>query len=184
MSAIAIGLPARRTLPAVAALATAAAAALALALALAGGSADADSRTVALPGGAQLDHPDGWRAAGAAEIARSAPGAAALLVRDDRRGLIVVRRRGPVRGSLPALARGLERDLRRRLPDVAPVGARIVRLATGPALSYTFVRRRSGTVHSVVAAPVAGGTVTLEAVAAGDATEVARELGAITRSLR
>lgn len=167
--------------------ATAVAVALALLVAVAGlgaalaGGEDAGPRTLAGPGFA-LEHPASWRAATPAELAATPSRPLAVLRRSDRRGVVVVRQGGPLRGSLESLGRGLGRRLERRLPGVRPVGARVVQLATGPALSYTFVR--GPVAQSIVVAPIGGRTVTIESVARGDADDVAREIGALVRSLR
>jgi hypothetical protein len=121
--------------------------------------------------------PAGWRAV--------AHGSGALVLqRRDRRGLVVVRRRGEVRGSYATLARTLTRQLRRSLPDARPTSARVAQVAGTRGLVYTFVRPRARTVQSVVVAPTARGAYTLDLVADARATDVARQLGGIVRSFR
>jgi hypothetical protein len=163
-----------------AALALVACLAVALVAGGGGAGADGDVRTLAGPG-FELDRPAGWSLAAPAELARTPDRPVAILRRPDRRGVVVVRARGPLAGPLPALASELGRELGARMPGMRPVGARVVRLATGDALSYTFVR--GAVVQSVVVAPVGARTVTIESVARGGDAALARELGGIVRSL-
>ena len=159
-----------------AALAATAAALLAGAtLAWLGGEDQPRLRAVATSGGGfELAHPAGWRAA--------APGP--VLHRADGRGAVAVQEQPRLEGSLADVERDLERRLKRRVPDARRVAGRVVQLATGPALSYTFVRERSGLVQGIVVAPAGARTVMIETAARGDAADVAREIGVIVRSLR
>jgi hypothetical protein len=142
-------------------------------------------RTVTAPGGAfELDYPAGWTAADAEDLLADPARPAALVRRGDGRGLVVVHQRARLDGSLEALQRDLRRQVERRLPDARPVAMRTVRLSTGPALSYTFVREESGLVQGIVAAPTGDRTYLIDSVAHGDAPDVARQIGAIVRSLR
>lgn len=120
--------------------------------------------------------PAGWK------VAASGPGGT-VLRRADGRGHVVVRQRGALRQSHAQLARGLTRRLERELSDFRAAGTRTAKLRSGKGLVYTFVRTRAGTAHSIVVAP-AGRTkaYTLDLVAAGDAPDVARELGGMVRS--
>lgn len=141
-------------------------------------------RTVAGASGAfQLSYPAGWEPATPQQLLAHVARPDALLRRADGLGVVVVHERPRLDGSLAALERNLDRQLERRMPDAKPVASRVVQLPTGPALSYTFVRERAGLVQGIVAAPSAGRTLMLETAARGDAADVAREIGAIVRSL-
>jgi hypothetical protein len=126
--------------------------------------------------------PAGWRAAGAEELAASPSAPAALLRRRDRRGVVVIRKRPRLARSTRSLTRELTAQLDRRLDGVEPVGARTVRLASGPAYVYTFARPSAGTVQSIAVAPRRGGTYTIDAVASAAAPDVAAQIGSIVRS--
>jgi hypothetical protein len=120
--------------------------------------------------------PAGWR------VAASGPGGT-VLRRTDGRGHVVVRERGAIRQSYAQLARGLTRRLKRELPDFRPAGSRTAKLRSGNGLLFTFVRTRANTAHSIVVAPAGRRRAyTLDLVAAGDAPDVARELGGMVRS--
>jgi hypothetical protein len=126
--------------------------------------------------------PAGWRAAGAAELAAAPAKRAAVLRRADRRGVVVIRRRPPLQRSSRSLTRDLTAQLRRRFKGLEPVGARSIRLASGPAYVYTFARPSAGTVQSIAVAPRRGGTYTIDAVASAGARDAAAQIGAIVRS--
>src|SRR3954451_7062992 len=123
-----------------------------------------------------VSYPSGWRA--------SAVGATgAVLQRSDHRGVVLVRERAALKGSLSSLVRDLPRQLAKRFSDFHPVAASVARLATGQAVVYTFVRTKANKVQTIVIAPTARRSFTLEAVAPAGARDAAREAGQIVRSL-
>lgn len=128
-------------------------------------------------GSFSVSYPTGWKAAAAGT-------SAAVIQRTDHRGVVMVRERPPLRGSLASLVKGLPGELRKRFPDFHPVGASAARLSTGPAVVYTFVRTKTDTVQTIVIAPTARRSFTLEVVAPGKAHDAAREAGQIVRSLK
>ena len=126
--------------------------------------------------------PAGWRAAAARELAATPSAPSAVLRRTDRRGVVVIRKRPELARSSRSLTRELTAQLRRRFDGLEPVGARTVRLASGPAYVYTFARPSAGTVHSIAVAPRRGGTYTIDAVASAGAPDAAAQIGSIVRS--
>jgi hypothetical protein len=126
--------------------------------------------------------PAGWRAAAPRELVAAPSTPAAVLRRADRRGVVVIRKRPPLARSSRSLTRELTAQLRRRLDGLRPVGARTVRLASGPAYVYTFARPSAGTVHSIAVAPRRGGTYTIDAVAPAGSRDAAAQIGSIVRS--
>jgi hypothetical protein len=124
-----------------------------------------------------LSYPAGWHA--------SALGAtAAVIQRSDNRGIVLVRERPALHGKLSSIVKGLPRQLAKRFPDFRPVGASVARLSTGPAVVYTFVRTKADKVQTIVIAPMAGRSYTLEVVAPTGAHDAARQAGQIVRSLK
>jgi hypothetical protein len=166
----------------VAALALLAAVAVALGL-LAGGSAAptrAHARATTYVAGDHsfaISYPLGWKAA-------SVGATGAVIERTDHRGVVLVRERPALRGSLQSLLKGLPAQLAKRFPDFRPVGASVARLSTGPAVVYTFVRTKAKKVQSIVVAPTQKRSFTIEVVAPADAHAAARQAGQIVRSLR
>jgi hypothetical protein len=153
---------------------------LALCLALTGGGAAgpavAKAATWKAPDGSySIVTPRGWKA-----VASGA--AATVLQRSDKRGVVVIRRRAALNGSLKALAGTLERRLRGQIADFKPAGARLTAVGGGQGLVYTFVRPKANQVQSLVVAPAGDRSYTLDLVADGDAPDVARELAGMVRS--
>jgi hypothetical protein len=121
--------------------------------------------------------PAGWHASAIGSTG-------AVIQRTDRTGVVLVRERPALRGKLSDLVKGLPRQLAKRFPDFKPVGASVAKLATGPAVVYTFVRTRSNKVQTIVVAPTARRSFTLEVVAPAKARDAARQAGQIVRSLK
>lgn len=110
-------------------------------------------------------------------------GDSTVLARTDHRGAVVIRARGPLTRSYPALVRDLDRRLRARLADFRPTGAHVTRVGTGNGLVYTFVRPKAGRLQGIVVAPAgAKASYVLDMVAPGGAPDVARQLAAMIRS--
>lgn len=170
--------PSRGTLAAIALLA---AVALALGLLASGGAGDAPraraSMYVAPDHSFSVTYPAGWKAAPVGSNG-------GVIERGDHRGLVLVREHPPVRGKLSKLLKDLPAQLAKRFPDFRPVGASVAHLSTGPAVVYTFVRTKANKVQSIVVAPSAGRSFTLEVVAPAGAHDAARQAGEIVRSLK
>ena len=128
-------------------------------------------------GSFKLSYPAGWKATAAGPTA-------AVIHRTDRKALVLVRERPALKGSLAGLVKGLPAELRKRFPDFQPVGASVAKLSTGPAVVYTFVRTKANKVQTIVIAPTARRSYTLEVVAPGKAHDAVRQAGEIVRSLR
>jgi hypothetical protein len=120
--------------------------------------------------------PAGWHATAVGQTA-------AVIQRSDHQGVVLIRERPPVRGKLSTLVKGLPGALAGRFPDFRPVGASVAKLSTGPAVVYTFVRTKAQKVQSIVIAPTAHRSFTLEVVAPAKAHAAARQAGQIVRSL-
>lgn len=125
----------------------------------------------------RVTYPTGWKAG-------SVGPTGGVFERADHRGLVLVREHAAIKGSLSSVVKGLPRDLAKRFPDFKPVGASVARLSTGPAVVYTFVRTKAKKVQSIVIAPAAGRSFTLEVVAPSGAHDAARQAGQIVRSLK
>jgi hypothetical protein len=151
--------------------------ALVLAIALAGGGASrtAPATFTAAGTGCTISTPRGWRAVADGR-------AATVLRREDERGVVVIRRRPPLAGSLESLEGSLGTTLARALPGARRTGARTVPVGGAEGLVYTFVRPASGQVQSIVVAPAGDRSYTLDLVSDGDAPDVARELATMVRS--
>jgi hypothetical protein len=170
----------RRALP-YGAAAVASALLLALALVLTGGRGEAGTaakptRPWTAPDRAySIALPQDWKAVA------SGP-AATVIQRADKRGVVVIRQRAKLDQPLASLGADLERRLRKQVADFKSAGARLATVGGEQALVFTFVRSRADKVQSIVVAQAGDRSYTLDLVADGDATDVARELAAIVRS--
>lgn len=133
--------------------------------------------------GFSLTYGKGWTPAPAATLANVPSKPAALLRRNDRKGLVTVRQTGSARMAQPRkLAIDMRRDLARRFPDFRAVSARVVPIRAGHAFLFTFVRTRSRVVQTIALAEVGKRTFQLEGIVPGDAPQAARETAAILSS--
>jgi hypothetical protein len=126
--------------------------------------------------------PAGWRALPPSQLAALPTHPAAVLRRDDRKGLIVVRPTAPVRATGAQLVHGIGRRLRHRFPGFQAISARFTHVRGGRAFDYTFVRDPGHTVQSLVLVAAQGRAYEIDAIAPGDAPRAAREIGAIVSS--
>jgi len=152
----------------------------------AGASRPQGSQVLAGSGGAgfELVYPRGWSELPEGSLGRGAERAVAGVKRDDGQGLLLVQRRGALEGQpSPAdIARDLDRRLRRQFKDFRRVGSETVELAGGEALSYTFVRTRTGRVQNIVVLSEEKRTWTLNSVLPAGADDAAREVATMIRS--
>ncbi|HEX6458137.1 MAG TPA: hypothetical protein VF032_04395 [Thermoleophilaceae bacterium] len=166
---------------ALAAVVLIAAVAVAFALLTGGGGhspARAHSSTYSAPDHSfSVSYPAGWKAAPVGTNG-------GVIERTDHRGVVLVREHAAVRGKLSKVLKDLPAQLAKRFPDFRPVGASVARLSTGPAVVYTFVRTKARKVQTIVVAPTAQRSYTLEVVAPSSAHDAAREAGQIVRSLK
>lgn len=132
-----------------------------------------------------LSHPPSWSEVPEDQLSAQGPGeTVAVLRREGRTGLLVVTRQASSDDlDLETLGERLGRQLKRGLPDAREVAARPTRLPAGDAFVYSFVRRRAGTVHTIVVVPSGAETYVLNSVIASGDNAAAQESGEIVRSL-
>lgn len=162
----------------------AAALAVALVLALDGGSDRPAVKTFVGAGRRfAISYPArGWEALPAGRLAKLAGRPDAVLRSRGGAATVVVRAQPPIHASLERLGRALTPQLRRRFEGFRPLGARVTRLVTGPALVYTFLRGGTQAVQSVVLVPAARRSYELDVVTRAGAPAAAAQAGAIVRS--
>lgn len=131
-------------------------------------------------GGFRVAIPAGWTAVGAGELAKTPGNPLAVLRRVDHRGVVVVSETAPVRGDAKTVTAELTAQLKRRFGSFKVVGARIVAIRAGSAFLYTFVR--AGAAQSIAVASIGSHTYTIDGVVAGNATDVAQQVGSIVGS--
>ena len=127
----------------------------------------------------KISYPDSWTPL-AKDKLKGLPGhPLSVIKRKDGKGLVVVRReQGAPPGNLKTLGDSLGKQLKKRIPDLKLRSQKVVKLKTGPALFTSYIRKKTGTVQSVIVVPAPGKRVfTLNTVSRGGANDVARETG-------
>ena len=159
-------------------------AAVAAVLIFTGGGSEKSGGTVSSSSSSKADafkisYPDSWTPLGKDKL-KSLPGhPLAVIKRKDGKGLVVVRReQGAPPRDLMSLGTTLGKQLKKRIPDLKLRSQKVVKLRSGPALFTSYIRKKTGTVQSVVVVPASGKRVfTLNTVSRGGANNVARETG-------
>jgi hypothetical protein len=131
-----------------------------------------------------LAYPDGWSELSAGELG-NAPGSPIAGVRsDDSSGFVFVRREGRAPKNFDAFSTQFTRELDQRLPDFQKRSARIVKTAGGNAFFYSYIRKRAGTVHTVVVVPDGSRSYALNTVSRGGEEKTAREIAKMILSFK
>ena len=140
-----------------------------------------DTVEVTGPEGADftLAQPDGWRQLSGDELEGLAGNPVAVLRRDEGQGIVIVNAPSGPERDLDRVAKRLDEELEKALPDFRKVGARVVDVEAGPALLYSYARTRKATAHTTLVVPTDDRTYTLNAVVPAGADEAAREVGEI-----
>jgi hypothetical protein len=133
----------------------------------------------------KLSYPPSWEEIPEDEITAKGPGETlAILRRQNRSGLVsVTRQKSSPNLDLNKLGTRLGKQVKAGLPDAREVASRPTRLPAGDAFVYSFVRRRAGTVHTIVVVPSGAETYVLNAVVPSGDNRAAQESGEIVRSL-
>ena len=124
-----------------------------------------------------LSLPKGWRALSQEELGELPGKPAAVVRREDGKGFLVIRREGRPPQSIQDFSKDLDKEFQKRIPDFQKRTTRTLKIRAGRAFFYSYIRRKKGTVHSVVLAPAPRGSYVLNTVARGGEDDVARELG-------
>ena len=131
-----------------------------------------------------LSYPDTWTEVSKEDVGSAAGDTVAILRREGRSGVLVVaQRQTPDNLNLEQLGEKLGRQIKQGIPDAREVAARPTHLPAGDAFVYSFVRKKAGTVHSVVVVPSGGVTYVLNSVIPAGNNEAAQEVGEIVRTL-
>ena len=139
-------------------------------------SGAAANQTATAPG-FRLDYPTTWRPLSRDELEALPGRPLAVLRRKDGSGFLVVTREpGRLQKSFGQTATDLTRQLKSRMPDFAGRSSKTVDIRAGKALFVSFIREKTGTVHTVVVVPARSSTFTLNSVSRGGANGAAREV--------
>jgi hypothetical protein len=131
-----------------------------------------------------LSYPDGWAKLSAADLG-NAPGSPIAGVRSgDSSGFVFLRREGRAPKDFNSFTTQFTQELDRRLPDFQKRSARIVKTAGGNAYFYSYIRKRKGTVHTVVVVPDGKRSYVLNTVSRGGEEKTARDIAQIILSFK
>jgi hypothetical protein len=126
----------------------------------------------------QISYPNSWSPLGKDKVAGLPGHPLAVIRRNDGKGVVIVRReQGTPPANLDKLGTDLGRQLKKRMPDLKLRSSKTVKLRSGTALFTSYIRKKTGTVQSVVVVPAGRKTFTLNTVSRGGADNVAREIG-------
>jgi hypothetical protein len=129
-----------------------------------------------------ITYPDNWRPLSEEEVQNLPGSPLSVLRRDDGKGFVVIGREGPSPKNPDRLMSELGRELQKRVPDFQLRSTKQIKVRAGEALFTSYIRKRTGTVHSIVIIPAGDKTFTLNTISRGGADDVAREIGRIILS--
>jgi hypothetical protein len=131
-----------------------------------------------------LSYPEPWRPLSQKELDRLPGNPLAVVRREDGKGFVVLRREKRAPKTFGSFSSDLTRALDRRVPDFKKQSSRTVRIGAGKAFFYSYIRKRKGTVHTVVIVPAGKRSYALNTVSPGGAEDVARQIARIILSFK
>jgi len=129
-----------------------------------------------------LSYPDGWQPLPKKKLDGLPGKPLAVVRRKDGRGFVVLRKEKRAPHNFTQFSGQLTRALSARIPDFQKQSSRVVKLRAGKAFFYSYIRRRAGTVHSVLVVPAGERSYALNTVSRGGSEQVARETARIILS--
>jgi hypothetical protein len=187
----------RKTLPLIAALLAGVVIAIA-AVALLGGDDGGDDKKAAAPkstaapipaslregeelvgpnGAFKMRYPKSWEVVNPSDLGIKGGNSLAAVRQSDGDAFLVVQEQpGKLADSRRKIADDLTARLKKDIKDFQFVRADEVKLHSGNALSYTFLRARSGQVQNLVVIPQGKTTYTLNSIVSGKADQAAKEV--------
>lgn len=125
----------------------------------------------------KLNVPDTWVTLSGKEVEKMPGKPLTVLRRKDGLGFLIVREEGAAPKSFEAFTRQLDKEFKQRIPDFQRRSVRTLKVAAGPAFFYSYIRKKEGTVNSVVIVPNGNRSYAINTVAKGGENDVAKELG-------
>jgi hypothetical protein len=162
-------------------------AAVVVAIVVGGGGSSNSTLTAGGPVGSaptapafNVTFPSSWSAVPASQLSAYAGNPVAVLLRQGRTGLIVVTRaRSNPKLGLTTLGSTLSKAIASRFPDAKTVTVKLVKVRSGDAFYYAFIRTKAGTVNALLVVPAGAITYELNSVVPGNQPDAAREVGQI-----
>jgi hypothetical protein len=130
----------------------------------------------------KLSYPPSWRPLSSQELADLPGRPLAVVRRKDGEGFVVLRRERRAPKSFGAFSTSLGRALEKRIPDYEKRSARVIKIRAGEAFFLSYIRKRRGTVHTVVIVPAGKRSYVLNTVSTGGSKSVVRQIARIILS--
>lgn len=130
----------------------------------------------------KLNYPSRWQPLSGEELEALPGRPLAVLRRKDGEGFVVVRRQKRAPRDFRSFSTDLTRALDKRVPDFQRQSSRTIRVRAGSAFFFSYIRKRKGTVHTVVLVPAGERSYALNTISPGGAEDVAREVARIILS--
>lgn len=129
-----------------------------------------------------VQYPAGWQLLSKEEL-DALPGKPLAVIRQkDGKGFVVVRKEKPFPDNLLAFSRKLTTAFKKKVPDFRRQRVRQAKIRAGKALLYTYIRTKTGTVHTVVLVPAGNHGFALNTISGGGEKKIAQQIGAIISS--
>jgi hypothetical protein len=90
-------------------------------------------------------------------------------------GILLIREKGRAPAQFKSFAADLTTQLSKRLPDFQRRSARVIKVNSGNAFFYSYVRRKAGTVHTVTVIPAGKHSYSIDTVTPGGDEQAARQ---------
>jgi hypothetical protein len=126
--------------------------------------------------------PAGWRSLSPQELTTQPGSPVAVLQREDGNGVVTIHIEPGTNASNSQLAKRLEAELKRSIPDFKLVNSGTVKVQAGSALSISYARTKQGTANTLLVIPSSGRLYTLNAAVPAGQTVAAQGAGQILSS--
>lgn len=126
-----------------------------------------------------LSYPGSWRPLSGEELAKQPGQPIAVVRRKDGKGFVVLRKEGRAPKNFTAFSSDLSRALDKRVPDYQKRSSKVIKIAAGQAFFFSYIRKQTGTVHTIVLVPAGKQSYVLNTVSSGKSKSIARQIARI-----
>lgn len=124
-----------------------------------------------------IAYPAGWQALARKQVLTLPGKQLAVIGAKGGKGLVAVRRQGPVPSDLIGFSQQLEEKFKKRLPGFQQRGASMIDVRAGKALLYAYTRRGTNNAYTLVVVPVGDHSYAINAtLRGGSGLEVERHV--------
>jgi hypothetical protein len=151
-----------------------------------GGDEDKKSGEITGSGGDSftLSYPKSWLALSGKQLSKLPGPPLAVVRRKDGKGFVILRKEKRAPKNFNAFSADLTKALDKRVPDFEKRSSKLVQIAAGKAFFFSYIRKTTGTVHTIVLVPAGKRSYVLNTVSSGKSNRVAREVARIILSFK